>query len=107
MILTGTRFDYANGALTPASSWTYDTGKTKANTVGWSSLLPIGDGLLAASWNVRKSSAAAVPEGHTLVLDTADGSVRWQTANRLYSRQLRLDSARGRRSRLSHQTACL
>lgn len=94
--LTGTRFVYANDALTPASSWTYDTGKTKANVAGWSSLLPIGDGLLAASWNVRKSSAAAVPEGHTLVLDTTDGSVRWQTANRLYSRQLRLDSGRGR-----------
>ncbi|MGW5239262.1 FG-GAP repeat domain-containing protein [Monashia sp. NPDC004114] len=94
--LTGVRFDYANGALTPSSTWTYDTGKTKANTAGWASLKPLGGGLLAASWNVRRTTAAPVPEGHTLVLDTADGSVRWQSANRLYSRQLQLDSSRGR-----------
>ncbi|MGY4914352.1 FG-GAP repeat domain-containing protein [Streptomyces sp. 900116325] len=94
--LTGIRFGYANGALTPASTWTHDTGRTKADTAGWASLEPLGNGLLAASWNVRKTSATAVPEGHTLVLDTADGSVKWQDTNRLYSRQLHLDASRGR-----------
>ena len=92
--LTGIRFSYADGALTPADTWTYDTGSFTG--VGWASLEPLGNGLLAASWNLRKLSATAAPAGHTMVFDTRDGSVKWQQTNRLYSRQLHLDAARDR-----------
>lgn len=91
--LTGTRFSYADGALTPSSTWTYDTGLR--DQVTWGALENLGDGLLAASWDRRKSPAAA-GLGRTLVLDTADGGLRWQTESTLYSRQLHLDASRGR-----------
>ncbi|MBO0511353.1 VCBS repeat-containing protein [Streptomyces beijiangensis] len=91
--LTGIRFSYADGALTPAHTWTYDTGLRTSTT--WSALENAGGGLVAASWSQRKSATAA---GHarTLMLDTADGSVRWQTDTALYARQLHLDAGRGR-----------
>ncbi|MFD8688531.1 FG-GAP repeat domain-containing protein [Streptomyces sp. NPDC059651] len=92
--LTGIRFDHADGKLTEASSWTYDTGLFTGAT--WSSLEPLGNGLVAASWNKRKTSATDTTAGHTLVLDTADGSVQWQSTNTLYSRQLHLDASRKR-----------
>ncbi|MFG2426962.1 FG-GAP repeat domain-containing protein [Streptomyces sp. NPDC048590] len=92
--LTGIRFDHADGKLTEASSWTYDTGLFSG--AAWSSIEPLGNGLVAASWNKRKASATDEPAGHTLVLDTADGSVAWQSTNRLYSRQLHLDASRKR-----------
>ncbi|MFI6650803.1 FG-GAP-like repeat-containing protein [Streptomyces sp. NPDC050529] len=90
--LTGIRFSYADGALTPADTWSYDAGALLG--ASWASLEPLGDGLVAASWDQRKLSATADPSGHTLVLDTADGSVKWQATNRLYSRQLHYDAAR-------------
>ncbi|MET7368156.1 hypothetical protein ABZS61_20310 [Streptomyces sp. NPDC005566] len=92
--LNGIRFSYAKGALTPASTWSYDAGSYTG--VAWGSLEPLGNGLVAASWNQRKLSADAAPSGHTLVLDTADGSVTWSRTDRLYSRQLHLDASRGR-----------
>ncbi|MEV7403754.1 FG-GAP-like repeat-containing protein [Streptomyces sp. NPDC091267] len=92
--LTGIRFSYAKGALTPADTWTYDAGAFTA--AAWASLEPLGKGLVAASWDQRKVSATADPAGHTLVLDTKDGSVKWQQTNRLYSRQLHYDAARNR-----------
>ncbi|MEU6842084.1 FG-GAP-like repeat-containing protein [Streptomyces sp. NPDC046716] len=92
--LTGVRFDHADGKLTEADSWTYDTGLFKG--AAWSSLEPLGGGLVAASWNKRKTSATDTTAGHTLVLDTADGSVKWQSTNGLYSRQLHLDASRKR-----------
>lgn len=61
----------------------------------WGALEDLGGGLVAASYNRRKTATAA-GRGHTLVLDTEDGSVKWQTDNALYSRQLHLDTARGR-----------
>ncbi|WP_326737800.1 FG-GAP-like repeat-containing protein [Streptomyces sp. NBC_01022] len=90
--LTGIRFSYADGALTPADTWSYDAGAVLG--ASWASLEPLGNGLVAASWDQRKLSATAAPSGHTLVLDTADGSVKWQATNRLYSRQLHYDAAR-------------
>ncbi|MEU9090223.1 FG-GAP-like repeat-containing protein [Streptomyces sp. NPDC048428] len=90
--LTGIRFSYADGALTQADTWTYDAGAFTA--AAWASLEPLGKGLVAASWDQRKVSATADPAGHTLVLDTADGSVKWEQTNRLYSRQLHYDAAR-------------
>ncbi|WP_326671495.1 MULTISPECIES: FG-GAP-like repeat-containing protein [unclassified Streptomyces] len=90
--LSGIRFSYADGALTPATTWTYDTGMFTG--AGWASLEPLGDGLVAASWDQRKLSATADPSGHTLVFDTKDGSVKWEQTNRLYSRQLHYDAAR-------------
>ncbi|MFB6675495.1 FG-GAP repeat domain-containing protein [Streptomyces sp. NPDC056390] len=92
--LTGIRFDHADGKLTEASSWTYDTGLFKG--AAWSSLEPLRGGLVAASWNKRKTSATDTTAGHTLVLDTVDGSVKWQSTNQLYSRQLHLDASRKR-----------
>ncbi|MFD8686109.1 FG-GAP repeat domain-containing protein [Streptomyces sp. NPDC059651] len=91
--LTGIRFGYADGALTPSSTWTYDTKETRG--VSWGSLEGVGDGKVAASWNLRKA-ADVDAHGNTLVLDTADGSVTWQADSDLYGRQLHLDAARGR-----------
>ncbi|WP_329121384.1 FG-GAP-like repeat-containing protein [Streptomyces sp. NBC_01465] len=91
--LSGIRFSYADGALTPSDTWSYDTGVFLG--AGWASLEPLGNsGLMAASWDQRKLSATAAPSGTTLVFDTKDGSVKWQTTNRLYSRQLHYDAAR-------------
>ncbi|MFJ1927839.1 FG-GAP repeat domain-containing protein [Streptomyces sp. NPDC088131] len=91
--LYGTRFSYADGALTPSSTWTYDTGE--AGTGAWGALEDAGDGKIAASWNLSRTATTAA-RGRTLVLDTADGSVVWQTDSELYGRQLHLDAARGR-----------
>ncbi|MGW3520212.1 FG-GAP-like repeat-containing protein [Streptomyces hydrogenans] len=93
--LHGIRFAYAEGGLTPAETWTYDAGTYTG--VSWGSLEPIGDGLVAASWNqALRYAPDRTPSGHTLVIDTADGSLRWETSGRNYVRQLRLDPARDR-----------
>lgn len=93
--LHGIRFGLADGRLTPARTWTYDAESNAG--VMWGSLRPIGDGLLAASWNQdRRYAPGQTPSGHTLVIDTADGDVAWETTGGLYVRQLRLDAARGR-----------
>ncbi|MFE6971491.1 FG-GAP-like repeat-containing protein [Isoptericola sp. NPDC057653] len=93
--LHGIRFDHSAGALTPAESWTYDAGTYTG--AQWGSLQPIGGGLLAASWNqARRYAPDGQAHGTTLVLDTADGSVRWATPGGNYVRQLHLDAARGR-----------
>ncbi|RFC76021.1 FG-GAP-like repeat-containing protein [Streptomyces sp. AcE210] len=91
--LTGIRFSYADGALTPASTWTYDTRTTAAAT--WGAIEDAGDGKVAAVWDLRKTSTTA-GRGRTVVLDTADGSVSWQTDSELYGRQLHLDASRKR-----------
>ncbi|MFG2673470.1 FG-GAP-like repeat-containing protein [Streptomyces sp. NPDC048445] len=91
--LYGTRFSYADGALTPSSTWTYDTGET--GTAAWGALEDAGDGKIAASWNLSKTATTAA-RGRTLILDTADGSLIWKTDSELYGRQLHLDAARGR-----------
>ncbi|MFF1894739.1 FG-GAP-like repeat-containing protein [Streptomyces sp. NPDC058228] len=90
--LTGVRFSYADGALTSSDAWTYDAGAFLG--ASWASLEPLGNGLVAASWDQRKLSATAAPSGTTLVFDTNDGSVKWKATNRLYSRQLHYDAAR-------------
>ncbi|MEV6103302.1 FG-GAP-like repeat-containing protein [Streptomyces sp. NPDC051940] len=93
--LTGIRFGYADGKLTPSDTWTYDAGTYTGVT--WGALEPIGGGLVAVSWNQsRKYTADLTPSGHTLVLDTADGSVKWAESGRLYVRQLHLDTSRNR-----------
>ncbi|WP_425832129.1 FG-GAP repeat domain-containing protein [Streptomyces fractus] len=91
--LTGIRFSYADGKLTPATTWTYDTGT--ADAASWGALEDVGDGKVAAVWDLRKSATNAA-RGRTLVLDTADGSVKWQTDSALYGRQLRFDASRNR-----------
>ncbi|MFD5123855.1 FG-GAP repeat domain-containing protein [Streptomyces sp. NPDC058385] len=91
--LTGIRFSSADGKLTPSSTWTYDTGTTDPAT--WGALESVGDGKVAAVWDLRKTDTNA-SRGRTLLLDTADGSVKWQTDSALYGRQLRLDASRER-----------
>ncbi|MEU6842086.1 VCBS repeat-containing protein [Streptomyces sp. NPDC046716] len=91
--LTGIRFAYADGKLTPSKTWTYDTGSTTGAT--WAALESVGDGKVAAVWDLRKTATNA-SRGRTLVLDTADGSVAWQTDSALYGRQLHLDASRKR-----------
>lgn len=91
--LSGIRFSYADDALTPASTWTYDTKTTAAAT--WAALEGVGGGKVAAVWDLRKTSTTA-GRGRTVVLDTADGSVSWQTDSALYGRQLHLDASRER-----------
>ncbi|MFD7879887.1 FG-GAP repeat domain-containing protein [Streptomyces sp. NPDC059766] len=91
--LTGIRFSSADGKLTPAQTWTYDTGESrKAN---WGDLQDLGGGKVAVSWNLGKATGVA-GRGRTLVLDTSDGSVLWQTDSTLYSRKLRVDTGRDR-----------
>ncbi|MFI7382811.1 FG-GAP repeat domain-containing protein [Streptomyces sp. NPDC049813] len=91
--LTGIRFSHADGKLTPASTWTYDTGTTAA--AGWAALESAGDGKVAASWDLRKTATNAA-RGRTVLLDTSDGSLTWQSDSALYGRQLRLDASRRR-----------
>ncbi|WP_129285675.1 FG-GAP-like repeat-containing protein [Streptomyces sp. GZWMJZ-114] len=91
--LTGTRFSYAAGVLTPSTTWTYDTGET--GIVSWGDLQDLGKGRVAVSWDRAKTENAG-GRGRTLLLAAADGSVTWSTDSLLYSRQLRPDSARKR-----------
>ncbi|MEV5009970.1 FG-GAP-like repeat-containing protein [Streptomyces sp. NPDC055692] len=90
--LQGFRFVPDGDRLTPSQTWTYATGERDGR---WGGIQPLGNGLLAVSWNTRKT-ATAPGAGHTLVVDTADGSVRWRSDGPLYSRQLRYDSSRRR-----------
>ncbi|WP_344291444.1 FG-GAP-like repeat-containing protein [Agromyces lapidis] len=94
MTMSGLTFDVAGDALEVASTWTYDPNAPRVS--GWADLEPIGDGLLAASWDRRKDALAAVPSGNTIVIDSRDGGVKWAATDRLYSRQLRLDASRER-----------
>lgn len=92
--LTGMRFSAGDGGtLTPADTWTHDTGTTDPAT--WAAIEDLGDGSVAAVWDLRKTDANAA-RGRTLVLDVADGTVRWQTDSDLYGRQLHLDASRDR-----------
>lgn len=91
--LSGLRFGYADGALTPSSTWTYDTEEARIAT--WGGIEAVGDGKVAVSWNLRKTATVAA-HGTTLVLDTADGTVNWTSGSDLYGRQLHLDSRRQR-----------
>ncbi|MPY31022.1 VCBS repeat-containing protein [Streptomyces adustus] len=99
--LTGIRFaSAADGALTPAQTWTYDTGE--ARKANWGDIQDLGKGKIAVSWNLAKATGIAA-RGRTLVLDTADGSVTWQTDSMLYGRQLRVDAGRKRIVALEQQ----
>ncbi|MCQ4209000.1 FG-GAP repeat domain-containing protein [Streptomyces longispororuber] len=91
--LTGIRFGYADGTLTPSATWTYDTKENRS--VSWGALESTGDGKIAASWSLRKTTDV---DGHgtTVLLDVGDGSVDWTSDSDLYGRQLHLDAARGR-----------
>lgn len=91
--LFGLRFSYADGALTPSSTWTYDTKQTA--TASWGDILDLGKGKVAVSWDLALT-ATSDGRGRTLVLDTDDGSVTWQTDSLLYSRQMKVDAARKR-----------
>ncbi|WP_166849189.1 FG-GAP-like repeat-containing protein [Isoptericola sp. BMS4] len=91
--LTGMRFVAGDGALTPAETWTYDTETTDPAT--WAAIEDLGDGSVAAVWDLRKTDTNAA-RGRTLVLDVADGTVRWTTDSDLYGRQLHLDASRDR-----------
>ncbi|MEV0850241.1 FG-GAP-like repeat-containing protein [Streptomyces sp. NPDC049954] len=91
--LSGIRFSSADGALTPSSTWTYDT--KAAGEANWGDIQDLGKGKAAVSWDLA-ATATSDGRGRTLVLDTADGSVTWQTDSMLYSRQLRLDAGRKR-----------
>ncbi|MFD6415498.1 FG-GAP repeat domain-containing protein [Streptomyces sp. NPDC060194] len=93
LTLTGIRFAPADGRLTPSSTWTYDSGE--ARYANWGDVQDLGRGKVAASWSLRKDTGVT-PRGRTLVLDTADGSVTWQTDSLLYGRKLRLDAGRKR-----------
>ncbi|WP_339131892.1 VCBS repeat-containing protein [Streptomyces sp. f51] len=99
--LTGIRFSpSADGVLTPAQTWTYDTGE--ARKANWGDIQDLGKGKVAVSWNLAKATGVD-PRGRTLVLDTADGSVDWQTDSMLYGRQLRVDAGRRRIVALEQQ----
>ncbi|MFF4554438.1 FG-GAP repeat domain-containing protein [Streptomyces sp. NPDC001422] len=100
MTLTGITFSSVNGALTPAKTWTYDT--KEARRANWGDIQDLGKGRIAVSWNLAKADGVTA-RGRTLVLDTGDGSVTWQTDSMLYGRQLRLDAGRGRLVALEQQ----
>ncbi|MFJ4675603.1 FG-GAP repeat domain-containing protein [Kitasatospora sp. NPDC088783] len=91
--LTGIRFGYADGKLTPARTWTYDTGET--GIAAWGDLVGLGGGKVAVSFD-RRMTTTAPAHGTTLVLNTADGSLGWRSDGDLYGRRLRLDAGRKR-----------
>lgn len=91
--LTGMTFKTAEGVLTPATTWTHDTGVGPG--AAWAAITDLGGGMVAAAWDLRKTGQAA-GRGRTLVLDVTDGSVRWQSDSELYVRQLHLDAGRDR-----------
>ncbi|MFD6531320.1 FG-GAP repeat domain-containing protein [Streptomyces sp. NPDC060184] len=91
--LTGIRFTSAGGKLTPAQTWTYDTGE--ARTANWGDIQDLGKGKVAVSWNLAKDEGVDA-RGRTAVINTADGSVTWRTDSLLYSRKTRLDAGRKR-----------
>ncbi|WP_371633293.1 VCBS repeat-containing protein [Streptomyces sp. NBC_01259] len=93
MTLTGISFSSTDGKLTPARTWTYDT--HEARSANWGDIQDLGKGKVVASWNLGKGDGVD-GRGRTLVLDTADGSVSWQTESTIYSRKLRLDAGRKR-----------
>ncbi|MFB8121015.1 FG-GAP repeat domain-containing protein [Streptomyces sp. NPDC055962] len=91
--LTGIRFSSADGRLTPAGTWTFDT--KEARYTNWGDVQALGKGKVAVSWNLAKADGVDA-RGHTAVLDTTDGSVTWQTDSVLYNRMLHLDAGRKR-----------
>ncbi|WP_030462485.1 VCBS repeat-containing protein [Kitasatospora sp. NRRL B-11411] len=91
--LTGIRFGHADGKLTPAKTWTYDTGE--AGVSAWGDLVDLGGGKVAVSFD-RRMTATTPARGTTLMLDTADGTVGWRSEGDLYGRRLRLDAGRQR-----------
>lgn len=91
--LTGIRFTAGGGMLTPAATWTHDT--TETARASWAAIEDLGDGKVAASWNLARTATTAA-RGRTLVLDVEDGFSLWQTDSTLYSRQLHLDATRQR-----------
>ncbi|MGW4694593.1 FG-GAP repeat domain-containing protein [Kitasatospora cineracea] len=91
--LSGIRFSYADGRLTPASTWTYDTGE--AGEAAWGDLVDLGGGKVAVSFDRRRTTTAP-GRGTTFVLNTADGTPGWQTDGDLFGRKLQLDAARHR-----------
>jgi hypothetical protein len=90
--LHGFRFTYASGRLTPAATWSYDTGQRNGR---WASVTPLSDTAAALSWYVRKT-ATTPAASRTLVIDTGDGTPRWQTAGTMYGREAVLDLSRNR-----------
>ncbi|MGC4949481.1 FG-GAP repeat domain-containing protein [Streptomyces sp. DT224] len=92
--LTGIRFSAgADGKLSPAQTWSFDTEETRYTN--WGDIQDLGKGKVAVSWNLAKATGVE-GRGHTAVLDAADGSVTWRTDSVLYSRIMRLDAARKR-----------
>ncbi|MEV1025980.1 VCBS repeat-containing protein [Streptomyces sp. NPDC050264] len=94
LTLTGIRFSSgSDGKLTPAQTWTYDS--KEARSANWGDIQDLGKGKVAVSWNLEKADGVDA-RGRTLVLDSADGSVTWQTDSMLYNRTMRLDAGRKR-----------
>ncbi|MFI5662685.1 FG-GAP-like repeat-containing protein [Streptomyces sp. NPDC051684] len=92
--LTGMRFSAgADGKLTPAQTWTYDT--KEARYANWGDIQDLGKGKIAVSWNLEKADGVDA-RGRTAVLDSGDGSVTWTTDSVLYNRKMRLDAGRKR-----------
>lgn len=95
MSLHALRFTEDGAKLNATEAWTYTPDAPQRS--GWADLEPVGHGLLAASWDRRKETLDTVISGHTLVIDTKSGAVKWETTtDGLYSRQLRFDASRQR-----------
>lgn len=90
--LYGFRFTYAGGHLTPAASWTYDTGERDGS---WSSVTPLSDGAAAVSWYLEKT-ATTPATSRMAVVDTANGTPRWRTESTMYGREAVHDQPRNR-----------
>ncbi|WP_446219446.1 hypothetical protein [Micromonospora sp. IBHARD004] len=90
--LYGFRFTFADGRLTPAATWSYDTGQRDGR---WASVTALSDTAAALSWYVRKTDTDPAAS-QTLVIDTANGAPRWQTAGTMYGREAVVDPSRNR-----------
>ncbi|WP_123809637.1 VCBS repeat-containing protein [Micromonospora globispora] len=90
--LYGFRFTFGDGRLTPAATWSYDTGQRYGR---WASVTALSDTAAALSWYVRKTDTDPAAS-QTLVIDTANGAPRWQTAGTMYGREAVVDPSRNR-----------
>ncbi|MFF4893409.1 hypothetical protein [Micromonospora chersina] len=90
--LHGFRFTFAGGKLTPAATWSYDTGERNGR---WASVTTLSDTAAALSWYVRKTEETPATS-RTLVIDTGDGTPRWQTPGTMYGREAVVDPSRNR-----------
>jgi hypothetical protein len=90
--LQGFGFEWDDDRLEADHVWRFETGMQWTR---WLAAQPAGDGLVAASWMDKPLGAVSGTPGHTVLVEAATGSVRWQHEDVLgYPRLIRFDPGR-------------